>query len=94
MKGKAIAFAAAAAFAAFAGTGSNRAWDSALESLSERDPYALLGPRSYLPPSYYPRYFGAVFVPVHIMVHRAIAMVGEPPVRKTSDCRMPARPHA
>jgi hypothetical protein len=35
-----------------------------------------------------------VFVPVHIMVLRAIAMVGEPPVRKTSDCRMPARPHA
>jgi len=59
VKGKAIAFAAAAAFAAFTGTGSNRAWDSTLESLSERDPYALFGPRSYLPPSYYPRYFGA-----------------------------------
>ena len=59
MKGKAIVFAAAAAFAAFTGTGSNRALDAALESLSKRDPYALLGPRYYLPPSDYPRYFGA-----------------------------------
>jgi hypothetical protein len=30
-----------------------------LESLSERDPYALSGARDYLPLSYDPRYFGA-----------------------------------
>jgi hypothetical protein len=51
--------AAVAAFAAPTETGLYRGWDSTLESLSERDPYALFGPRYYLPLSYYPRYFGA-----------------------------------
>ena len=61
--GKAIVLAAVAAFAGPAEAGWNSTLDrireSTLESLSERDPYALSGARDYLPPSYYPRYFGA-----------------------------------
>ena len=59
MEGKAIVFAAVAAFTAPTETGLYRGSSSVLESLSEHDPYVLYGPRYYLPPSYYPRYFGA-----------------------------------
>lgn len=67
MTGKVIVLAAVAAFAGPVEAGVYRGWDSTLdrirdstlESLSERYPYALYGPRDYLPPSYYPRYFGA-----------------------------------
>jgi hypothetical protein len=61
MKWKAIIIAAVAAFLAPAEAQLYRGRESTLEILSERDPYALYGPRYYLPPSYYPRYFGARF---------------------------------
>jgi hypothetical protein len=67
VRGKAIVMAILATFVGAGEAVAYRGWDStldrsresALESLSERDPYALYGPRDYLPPSYYPRYFGA-----------------------------------
>jgi hypothetical protein len=62
VKGKVTVLATVALLVGAAEAVAYRGWDSrecTLESLSERDPYALDGPRDYLPPSYYPRYFGA-----------------------------------
>jgi hypothetical protein len=67
VKGKVTVLATVALLVGAAKAVAYRGWDSTLdrsrestlESLSERDPYALYGPRDYLPPSYYPRYFGA-----------------------------------